>query len=640
MDNLLYTYALIKSLSDEGEDYIDAFWPFTVKIFPINTQLKIDLIQRKLVENYNLDIPLHVLTSILNRAKLKGYFSYSNGKYLLSEKGKRYQSSLESENEVNRRLKSLFEDIRVFFSEKGRELDNDQIKEILYIFIQKNLAPLIEFFNPVVSKKTLDLKTNDDSDEKIMEYIRIAEERKPDVFSTLTQILLGSLIYSIVYSPESQELVKIKGQKCKECKVYLDSNFVFSLLNLHTSDYNKPANELYKILKEFKFSLYVFNFTVDEICRVLNRYGEESFRYPKSIRVDTIYSSIKVKGWTKSTARKFISEIEEHLAEKNISIDYAMSMDISKYDIKNPQLLDSLETYKPNQYPIAQKHDIAVIEFIQKIRQKDVRKLESAVAIFVTSDRGLSKFDLIELQHKEKGTIPEIILDRIFTGILWLSDPKIRISLDSIVAAHSRDLFVKRRIWDRFYFVLQQLKTEHRISDDDVSLLLMDKHLESELVAFDESQVDQITPKLVMEKIEEAALVQKETTSKEIQAIEKEFLDKLETRVNQAELKKDEEWLTKIETVKENARNMANGSAKNTILLIKGILIAVLLLLVYVFYSAIEPLFALIPLVVLIIVIFGLAPLNVWNYISERFSKRYYHNILKGMQLEDDLKML
>jgi hypothetical protein len=44
----IYTYALIKALYDEGEDYIDSFWPIVVKTIPSNQSVTSSFIQRKL----------------------------------------------------------------------------------------------------------------------------------------------------------------------------------------------------------------------------------------------------------------------------------------------------------------------------------------------------------------------------------------------------------------------------------------------------------------------------------------------------------------------------------------------------------------------------------------------------------------
>lgn len=65
----IYTYALIKALYDEGEDYVDSFWPIVVRTIPSNQSVTPSFVQRNLRENCDLEIPLHVLDVILTRGK-------------------------------------------------------------------------------------------------------------------------------------------------------------------------------------------------------------------------------------------------------------------------------------------------------------------------------------------------------------------------------------------------------------------------------------------------------------------------------------------------------------------------------------------------------------------------------------------
>jgi hypothetical protein len=69
----VYTYALIKALYDEGQDYIDSFWPFAVKVIPSGKSLDSSFIQRNLRARFNLEVPLHVIGVILARAERRGY---------------------------------------------------------------------------------------------------------------------------------------------------------------------------------------------------------------------------------------------------------------------------------------------------------------------------------------------------------------------------------------------------------------------------------------------------------------------------------------------------------------------------------------------------------------------------------------
>ena len=627
MSTILHTYALIKSLSDEGEDYIDAFWPFVLKVIPHDQPVKIEFIQKQLVEQFNLQIPIHVLNTIVNRAKIKGFLSYSNQKYRLTENGIKFQQKQESEKEVDRKIQSVLEDIRIFFQNNDVILDNDEIKRLLNDFTQKNLDTLVEFFNPTAVSSNVKISKPNSNEALLIRYFSEVETKKPNEYEILNNMVLGSLIYAMVFAPDSQEMVKIKQKKFKDCKVFLDTNFIFSLFELHTPEYNDPANELFELLKKFNFDVRVFSFTINEMSRVLNRYGEEYHCYPSTIRIDTIYSSLKQKGWTKTTSRKFISEIEEHLTQKGITIDWMQDIDLSNYKPKNLNLLNYFPKYKFYQSHLAQNHDVAVIESIQKIRGKDVRKLENSIALFLTSDHGLSKLDLIELNHKEKGTIPEILLDRLLTNILWLTDPKTKISLNTIVAAHSRDLFVKRRVWDRFYKVLQQLKKDQKITEEDISVLLLDGQLENDLIKIEESEVDKITPEFALDEIEKAAQKTKQQQIKEWKIKEREFIDKLDHRIDEVEKQKDEEWLKKLEAIRSNAKNLANKRAKNYILIIKVITAIIILIIIFLFYSFISRLFTLIPVVLFSFAILGISFAKYWekmyNYFVEKFYKEF-----------------
>ncbi len=73
MERLIYTYTLIRSLYDQGKDYINSFWPFVIKVLPLNKFVDIDTIQRNLKEKFNIEMPLHVLRTVLNRAKRRSY---------------------------------------------------------------------------------------------------------------------------------------------------------------------------------------------------------------------------------------------------------------------------------------------------------------------------------------------------------------------------------------------------------------------------------------------------------------------------------------------------------------------------------------------------------------------------------------
>lgn len=512
--------------------------------------------QKNLKEKFSLEIPLHVIGTILARAKRKGYIEQKKKEehYKLSEEGIKYLEKLESDKEVERRINALLEDLKQYFQEYGLTLTIDQTNNLLTTFLRNNIKPLIEFINPDITGNDFDIKQRDIQSELLIEYIKTTEKSKPEYYKTLEEMILGSIISVILYSPKTTNINEIKSKKFKPLSVYLDTNLIFSILEFHEPVVNKASIELFNLLKHFDFDLKVFSFTINEICRVIGRYSQESNCYPTSIAVETIYSNLKLKGWTETTAKEFIVDVENILFKKGLTIDFISDIDLKTFKPKNEGLKEIIFKYKPYQGEFSQNHDLAAIEKIKEIRSKPVRQIERSHAIFLTSDSRLAKFNHIEMDHEANGTVCEVISDKLLANILWLKEPTTELPIKTIISAYSRDLFVKRRIWNKFYEVLKQLKKEEKIDDDRISMLFYHKFIEDVLRAFDEAETDNITREFVLEKIEEAAKQpdeeikkQEERAKKLFEIKEKEFAQVLEEKLSKTIQEKDKEWSGKLE---------------------------------------------------------------------------------------------
>ena len=150
MDKLIYTYSLVKTLYEQGEDYIDSFWPFVLKVMPKDkTPLNLASIQKEVKESFGLDIPEHSLKTIITRAKRKGYMIQQKEQLGLTGQGSNFLDSLEPEPEVERRINELLEDIENYLNEQLRaSLTLNETYDIVLFFIRTNIDSLVEFFNP------------------------------------------------------------------------------------------------------------------------------------------------------------------------------------------------------------------------------------------------------------------------------------------------------------------------------------------------------------------------------------------------------------------------------------------------------------------------------------------------------------
>lgn len=560
MKRLIYTYALIKSLYDQGEDYIDSFWPFIIKASPIDRFMDSTFIQRKLRENFDLEIPLHVLRTIINRAKRRGYIEQKKGErqYKLTKKGLQYLDTLETDKEVERRISALLQDTRHFLNKHNVYLNINQIRDLFVSFLHKNIEPLILFINPSITSSELIFSRLESYEKLLIEYIKDVEQQKPENYKTLQDMILGSIISTILYSKESSEIIAVRNRKFKKCQIFFDTNFIFFILDLHTPEYNEPAKELFNLLKNYGFDLKVFDFTIDEICRVISGYPEKAHRYPTTIKVDTLYSSLKRKGWKKIDAVEFVMNIEDILHKIGLKIEWGTGIELKTYSPINDELINLIKNYKSDQDLFHRNHDLAIIEKIKNLRKKPERKIENSRAFLLTSDGRLSRFNFMEMGHKDSGTLCEVILDRLLTNILWLKNPNMEPPLKSIIAAYSRDFFIKRRIWDKFYEILKLLSREKKVNDTDISMLLYHDYIADVLMEFDEDESDKITPEFVLEEVEKAAKYKEEQVSRIIEKKEKEFLMRLKKEVS----KKERELLDKVQEIKSSLKKSTESKCR------------------------------------------------------------------------------
>lgn len=636
---LVYTYALVKSLYDNGSDYIDSFWPFTIKVFPKESlQVDINFIQLALKEKFSLEIPIHSIKTILYRAIKNNHLEEIGNNYKLTKIGQDFVDTFETDREVERRLSALFEDIKQFLEENGISATEAHINDNLLSIVTKNIEPLLSFLDGEISLQKLSASTRPSLSDQIVAYIQIAEQNKPDHFKTLQDIFLGSIISTIVSPSEPTKKFEIESERFKKCQVFLDANFTFSLLGLDPKERIEPALELYALLKKFGLKLKIFSLTVDEICRVLNGYITQSSRYPKDIRVDSIYSTLRVKGWTKTDVHLFIRELDKTLSDLGIQIEQIEGIDLLNYHPANSNLRSLMKAYKGDQPLFHQNHDLFAIEKIKELRRHSIRKIEESKFFFLTSDRKLSKFNYLEMAHQSNGTICEIILDTLLTNILWLKNPRAKLSLNSIISAHSRSLFIKRRIWEKFYETLKNLKQEKKANDEAITGLFYVRHIERVLRDFGETEVDKITEEFALDQIEKASRLLARDKKREILSVkkelEKDFLTRLEKKVSIKEKEQEEEWLRRFKKIKYNIINSTQSKSNRFSNIIASFLTLVIAFGIIYLYLILKK-FRIHDLLVLLIplILSGGGLIGIWRFLRNIFRDKIY-NLLKMKQLK------
>ncbi|MCK4811469.1 MAG: hypothetical protein KAS74_04280 [Methanosarcinales archaeon] len=634
MSELLYTYILAKTLYERNKDYVDSFWPFLLKVLPRDEKaLGFNSIQRDLKKSFGLDVPKHSLnTLIIDRAKKGGYVKQTEDGFRLTDSGIKYLEQLESESEINRKVNELLEDIKNQFGNM-QILSTEDIYKILLQFINENLRSVIEFFQPTeevslyISKKKLR-----EYEDEIVQYFKIAEERKPGLYDTLRDIVYGSIISTVFASTIDISEV---NKRFKNVELFLDSNFMFSILGLGDSKFSEPAKELFNLLKQYEFEVKVFDFTIDEMVGVLKNYQKEQHIYLRTIRVNSIYSNFKRMGYTAEDIREFIQKIEDEIWKLGIEIE-PTGLDYRKYEAER-EYVSAISTYKPMQNGNGRKHDLAAIEQIKKIRGAIKREIERSKAIFLTSDLKLAKFNHQEMGHKDNATVCEVISDRLLTNILWLKNPTLvkDIPLKSIISNHSRNLFIERGIWIQFWENIRKLQKCGDISDRDISMLFYGHHIEDVLYELNESDADIITPEFILEKKDEVIIEIEVQKQKELEQQRTLF----EEQLSQKELEKEEKFGRKLGEIKRGIKSSAEKQAKWIPRLFTGVIAVILLSIsprIVEKWDYIEP-YAWVISIIVALLVGGVT----WWEMKKRFETRVFNWIykrkLREMKLDSDV---
>lgn len=502
MEKALVTYSLIRALYDEGRDYIDSFWPFAIQVLPLDQSLMSpQLVADRVAEEFSLSIPVHTTRTLLQRAKQRGrYIFRRNGAYALTNDGLDYIQKMETRRSVERRLSAFIDAASAYLTKKN-------VAFVDRTYTQKIIEQVIERSNRVfdfaVERPEKVKRSSFVGDEAaVLSFFSHVESADPEQFNTLRDLILGSTLAGLL----RRTYISDATRRFKPATLYLDTNFLLSVFRLRFPIQCRPALELIRLLSENpRFTLRVFDFTLEEVFVLLRGFAREGKKYPASIKIDSLYASMKSNRWTTSRVTEFISGIEDELEALGISV-LTTGIRLEDSPLPDSDVVGRYMNYKPEQSGRGRAHDLQAIDMVGNLRKFKVRRVEDAEVFFLTEDTRLSNYAFIELGHKKNETISEVMPDRLLTNLLWLKDPQVleRIPVETVIAMHSRDLFIHKAVWLRFVGVLEDLQRADTLTDEAASVLIYDAQVHKDLAGLGTGNVAPVDEDWVLRRIESA----------------------------------------------------------------------------------------------------------------------------------------
>lgn len=597
----LLTYSLVKALYDRGKDYIDCFWPFVIGSMPrdkrhLAPEAIADAVQRK----YGLTIPVHTIRTLADRARKKhGFLSRKESTYALTAEGEVYIQGQESERQVERRLQALVAHASIHIGESFPDFqDAGYTQRMISQVIEANHA-VFEFVVERPRPETDQITKG--AEKAIFDYFCVLEDSEPNHFETLRDLILGSTLSGLLKRDDISDATKRFGKTT----LFLDTNVLLSLLGLRFETQCRPTNELLSLLnRESHFKLKVFDFTLSELTGLLRGYTNSADMYIPEARVNSLYASLRYRNYTPGDIALLIRDIDDELKKYGINIEVANITPDG--DVPNGQKdLETLRGYKPEQDRQGQLHDLAAISEVARLRKHAVRKVEDAQAFFLTEDGKLASFAFLERGHQTNNTISEVMPDRLLTNLLWLKNPESLHDLPvaTVIAIHSRDLFIDRRVWGRFHTELTTLVKTGDIPDEAASALLYDAQVHQDLAGIGTGELRSVDRGWLLDRLDDARERSRDKAHAELRgevgqvkasyAVE---LDKKDQDIDDLSetVVKLKQKVAAERSARDRQKNMleaqvkaqATRAARITVLVLKGIILMAIGLVVIVAWSA------------------------------------------------------
>ena len=483
MDNFLINIALASSFYEEKRNPLDTYFPFVLNAFVKTEIIELKELSDNLKSNFKIDIPLYSIKNIINRNSIFSIKKESKTKWFISltSNGKDELNRIKkSEKEIINKLTSFYNKFIEFTTSKFKvKYQTTDTENNIHKFIINNLVD--------ISIEQLGLTIENDKHKEFekhfilfLNYIKQNEFSLVEIFDDLWK---GVVIWNEI---RKDDLPKSKSSFEKNIKIYVDTNFIISLLGYHNPIINQAVQELFDLISDHNnLSLYILDITLDEIFRLLDLYPiiKDNFF---DIEIDSLFYFLKKQGYTSAKIEIVKRNLKNDLLKKyNIKTINKSSLKSKETEIertiydhlfeirkernkkRDERVRKSEEAIKKSAY-----HDSSVITNTLKFKNKYSTNLEDSKSIFLTSSFWL--YHNYKKIHKKFEYFPSVVYDATLTNILYLKTPKtnVGISIYQVLKTHCNYLIIDNNIWFQFIDIAKDLIKEGDIDETDYAVLI------------------------------------------------------------------------------------------------------------------------------------------------------------------------
>lgn len=484
------------------------------------------------------NMPRSIIEIVMKRDRQ--HFRRDNKKYT-------YLGGLDNEiTEIDKRKSDCDIKINAICSELMNYLNSNSIRK------KFNLDETINCLQNYISEKAFTLCDNDVSagllDSKqinfhIAEFILDKKQEHSLLYDYILDLLKGSLLENAIYMNPVD--ISINYSKVD---FYYDTTFLLQLLGYKNKEDADCAKELHDLLKDKKGNFYYFNQTNDEILGILTAYRNS---LNKNINPIVTLEGLDEKGYTYGGVDRLIQGYKS-----NLSVNYSISIkDTPTFEkdesgaVIDKCLLDEygikqyIQTKIPNYQETNLYSDILSLQSIYKLRSGVFPdRFEDCKAIFVTTNNSLEEVFNDYYKYTMNGHgIPLVISDSELSTIAWIQSGKKSDLPEKILLRNAyMALTPNSELLKEFKTVVNQMKDENSLSDEESTALLTTRFIQKELLkhSFESGEVNRDFVENAKSLLKEEYIKEEKENSKKEQ--DNIYKQEYETMVKNAKLYMEE----------------------------------------------------------------------------------------------------
>ena len=273
LEQTFASLAILKVNADrKDKDYIEYFIPFVVEAVRLsdNKVIVLDDIQRRITQEFGLQIPLNALKTIIGRAEKRKYVRREHNVYYRNE-GAQFDLGIIVEREqFLRRHGTLIEKLISFAGDRyQKHWTPENAEGGLFSYLEKNSGPLLA---TAIKGSPLAALSSSAMDEKDTDYIInafIDHLHKSDAsgFDFLETIVKGRMLADVLLFDD----LNVVKKPFNGVEVYFDTQFMMRVLGCSGESLQAPCIELVQLLRSHGAFLRIFHHTLEETTGILDR---------------------------------------------------------------------------------------------------------------------------------------------------------------------------------------------------------------------------------------------------------------------------------------------------------------------------------------------------------------------------------